>query len=653
MTDFMNKPVWLRGDDESTVASLRKTLEDLDIELEEDVLFFPGRIVVMARACYRDLVELLESSDHIAELRRAKETAHFFTALENQEQVKWAEDLVDRLETDPDSTVSICVLDTGINQGHMLLTHHFTDEDCQAVDPEWGANDHHGHGTMMGGIAVYGNLQASLETRNRVRIPHKLESVKILPPGDQENHPRLYGWITSKAINKAEIQAPERQRIIALAVTANDEFDRGRPSSWSAMVDLLATGSELGDHDAPPRLIIVSAGNVTSLDDWKNYPESNEIRTIQDPGQAWNALTVGAYTEKVRILDPTAKRLRPMARIGALSPFSTTSVSWDKEWPVKPDLVAEGGNLAEDADGFASALEDLSVLTTSHEPFRRQLTCCNATSAATAQVAWMAAQLQSEYPDAWPETLRALMVHSASWTPEMMNTYVKRGKNKTEYRNLLRTCGYGVPDLNRASKTASNSLTMIVQDEIQPYEKKKGSTPKTRDMHLHELPWPRETLRELGETHVELRITLSYFIEPGPGEVGWRDRYRYPSHGLKFDLVSPGERRETFIKRINAAARAEGEKNKGSSQVDRWMLGANNRSKGSIHSDVWEGLAIDIADCNLVAVFPIIGWWRERHHLGRCNNQTRYVLVVSLSTPSEHVDLYTPVKVALETPIEI
>lgn len=49
---------------------------------------------------------------------------------------------------------------------------------------------------------------------------------------------------------------------------------------------------------------------------------------------------------------------------------------------------------------------------------------------------------------------------------------------------------------------------------------KKGGRCKTKDMHLHDLPWPKEVLLELGEVSVKLRVTLSYFIEHAPGEIG-------------------------------------------------------------------------------------------------------------------------------------
>ncbi len=90
------------------------------------------------------------------------------------------------------------------------------------------------------------------------------------------------------------------------------------------------------------------------------------------------------------------------------------------------------------------------------------------------------------------------------------------------------------------------------------------------------------------------------------------------------------------------------DKGEGSSGSDRWFLGKDNRDVGSIHSDTWTGSAVDLADCNYIAVYPVLGWWRERHNLGRYNDKMRHSLVVSISTPEESVDFYTPIQTIIE-----
>ncbi len=52
-------------------------------------------------------------------------------------------------------------------------------------------------------------------------------------------------------------------------------------------------------------------------------------------------------------------------------------------------------------------------------------------------------------------------------------------------------------------------------------------------------------------------------------------------------------------------------------------------------------------------VYPVIGWWRERSHLGKWNKNTKYSHIVSIMTPEEKVDIYTPVEIQVDLPVEI
>lgn len=157
----------------------------------------------------------------------------------------------------------------------------------------------------------------------------------------------------------------------------------------------------------------------------------------------------------------------------------------------------------------------------------------------------------------------------------------------------------------------------------------------------------------LGEIPVTLRITLSYFIDPGVGELGFKNKYRYQSFGLRFDLNNEQEDQESFKKRINAAAREENEDIENSSGSERWEFGAQSRNCGSLHSDIWKGTATQVAGCNVIAVYPVIGWWRERHNLHTYNKKTRYSLIVSLETPPIEQDIYLQVAALLKVPVEI
>lgn len=638
--------IWLSDDSEEVEAEFRRLAnEELHIILRDESLKFPERRVLLGKANRRQLQELIAASPHIAEFRRASEIV-FFDEMENKEQTEWAKDLLERMDVDDKTNVYVCILDTGVNNGHLLLRPVLSDEDCIVYEDSWGTHDHEGHGTNMAGLVVFGNLQEALESRSRVEIRHRLESAKILPDKG-ENDPKLYGAIVSQSISRMIISHPERQRIACMAISSPkySTWD-GSPSSWSAAIDEIASGY----LDEQQKLIILSAGNIRELEDWSAYPDSNKTRTVQNPGQAWNAVTVGAFTNLTEI-DETKYGGKALAPAGGLSPYSTTSCMWDDKWPIKPDIVFEGGNVLRDSYGCTQCTE-LSLLTLHHRPFERQFSTIWATSAAAAQAAWMAAQIQAHYPQAWPETIRALMIHSANWTEQMKCQFLT-GKNKSNYRELLRTCGYGVPNLEKALWCLRNSVNLVIQAELQPYDKSEdGNRYKTKEMHIHELPWPQQELLALADTPVTLKVTLSYFIEPGPGEVGWKDRYRYPSCLLRFD-VNGTDSRDAFLQRINAAIQEEDKKSDGGGVS--WTLGPNNRNKGSIHSDTWLTTAAQLAMSNYIGVYPAIGWWRERAWLGRWNRKIRYALIVTIETPEQNVDLYTPIQamIKVKTPVEI
>lgn len=638
---------WLpvRDSQSAVLERFRTNAKALNFNISQHALIFPERTVVNVFATQAAITASIALLNEVAEIRRAKETAEFFDALEPQEQREWADELLDRSSKGDPNSVRVCLLDTGVNPGHPLLANHISLADLHSVDPDWGSQDDVGHGTGLAGIALYGDLVDPLSSMGPVSINHRIESVKLLPSA-QGYQSEPYGSLTMRAVATPEISAPEVQRIFSMAITSTDDRDRGRPSAWSAAVDLL-TSDALGDR-AQPRLMVVSAGNADEHQ-YALYPHSNLSDGIHDPGQAWNALCVGAYTQKITIDPPIAGHLA-LAAHGSLSPYSTTSRTWQRTpWPLKPDVVFEGGNLVKDALGIFNHTS-LSLLTTSHQPQDRLFSTTWATSAASALAARMAAQISSAYPDLWPETVRALMVHSAEWT-EWMRAEFLPTESKADYEGLARACGFGVPDINRALWSASNSLTLLVEDTLQPFTRQGAKPPTARDMNFHSLPWPHQELLDLGNVDVEMRVTLSYFIEPNPGvaERGITGRYRYESHGLRFEVSRLGEDATVFRQRINKRARdANDDTPYVSSQSDaRWVMGTRGRHKGSVHSDIWRGPASDLAGLGMIGVYPAPGWWKTLVKKKRFNESVRYSLVVSIKTEETTVDLYNAVDVVI------
>ncbi len=650
--------VWLpvRGDRAASVEKFRKLVQAQSFEIAPGELRFPERTVLLVYGSSGQMQRSIMTLNSIAELRRAKETADFFDSLPLEEQTEWLDDLLGRMNcVEPEEAPPhVCLLDTGVNHGHPLLAPALEQPDLHTVEPAWGTDDGDGHGTAMASLALAGDLTDALASTDALVISHRLESVKLLPAdGANRGDARHHGFLTAEAVSRPEVTDPRRRRVFSMTVTARDNRDRGRPSAWSSTIDRLAVDAD--GEGANPRLLIVSAGNVNDSNAWTEYPDSNSTDGIHDPGQAWNALTVGACTNLVDITEAGADEYQPIAPSGGLSPFSTTSRTWQKHWPLKPDVVFEGGNAAKDALS-AVMMPSLSLLTAHHQPAQRLFTHANATSSATALVARMAAQLMAAYPSLWPESIRALIVHSAEWTEAMRQTFLpsNRRPTKNDYATLLRHCGFGLPDFNRARWSVSNSLTLVCEDSLQPFTREQGRKPRFRDMNLHQLPWPLVELEALGETQVEMRVTLSYFIEPNPSERGVTSRYRYESHGLRFDVKRPSESENDFRARINAAARDEEERTPVGGDDPGWIIGKQNRHKGSLHSDIWRGSAADLASRGMLAVYPALGWWKTRDRLERYDKATRYTLIVSIHAPEVGVDLYSAVanRVATLTAVE-
>lgn len=649
--------VWLptRNDQQGVVEQFRVIATSLNFRIAPGELTFPERSVLLVYGSVGQMKRSMMTLNSIAELRRAKETAEFFDSLDPEEQPNWLDELNDRLTLPADGAEVpyICLLDTGVNSGHPLLRQAITNADQHTVKPDWGLDDSEGHGTEMAGLALLGNLTDALSSQMQVTVSHRLESVKLLPEdGANDGDAIQHGYLTSEAVGRPAVSAPHRKRVFSMAITARDNRDRGRPSAWSATIDRLAYDADA--HGEKPKLFVISAGNIRDPNAWIEYPHSNASDGIHDPAQAWNALTVGAMTNLARITEVGAEHYSPIADFGGLSPFSTTSQTWQAHWPLKPDVVFEGGNVARDGLG-AAWTQSLSLLTTSAKPVERLLTTSNATSAASALCSRMAAQLMASYPNLWPESIRGLIVHSAQWTDAMKRMYLpeKRGTTKAQVTRLVRHCGFGEPNLERAMWSANNSLTMICEEFLHPFKRDKGKKPQLRDMNLHQLPWPLAELESLGEAQVEMRVTLSYFIEPNPSARGVTSRYRYESHGLRFDVKRPLESEADFRARINLAARDNNDfANRNDSDLN-WIIGTKNRHKGSLHSDIWKGSAAELASRGVIAIYPALGWWKTRPVLERYNQRIRYSLVVSIRAPDIDVDLYTPIANQIGTQVVI
>lgn len=634
--------LWL---DKAEAARFIALAPEYGVAVGTDRLKFPEDIVIVATATRDALALAIRRVAGVRALAAPSVTADYFDAMNPDEQADWVGALQGRTTFEQiEDPNYITLLDRGVSRAHPLIQPVLAAGDRHAADSAWGIEDMVGHGTQLAGLSLYGDLTVALQTMQPIHIRHRLESAKIIPDAGQNPH-HLLGAVTRAAINAAETTGVRRRTFVLASTTEDDSPHDGAPTSWSSEVDQLAAG--VSGIVKVPRLLLVSAGNSNQnrFGNGEYLPVCDHLdNEVESPAQAWNAICVGAFTEKSVL--PAGDAGTPLAPVGDLAPSSRTA-SWSSHWPLKPDIVMEGGNWVVNGPPPPMKHAALSLLTTDHTYPARSFTTTGETSGATALASRAITELWSDYPALWPETIRAVFVASARWTTQM-RSHLPANPAKGHYGALFKRYGYGVPDMERARRSASNALTLVVQDTIVPFRPSHagGADHVHNEMKLFELPWPVEELRKLVNSPVTLRVALSTFVAPNPSEPTRGSKFRYASHNLRFKLNRPNEGRVAFLARISKVADEPDEP--AVDENDGWTFGRNRRDVGSLQIDQLICPASDLARRNLLAVHPVAGWWKTRAIQNPHERPVRFALVVEIDASETEADLYAEVQAAIE-----
>jgi hypothetical protein len=662
--------LWVRREP-STLKEFDLVILRLEIQQRAERLTLPDHVIVVAQATRAQLETSLDLLNTLAEVRRARPCSIGLSDLRGSEQEEWIDEALNRVELPAANAPAVCLLDSGVNRGHRLIAPILAEGDNHTVFGDRDASDcwPGGHGTQMAGLAAYGDLRSLMLSNQKWPQTHRLEGVRLIDPA-RLHEPENYGQVTKQGISLPEVSAPHRRRIYSLAVTS-DGINDARPTSWSSAVDAAAFGAE--EEGEPKRVILVSAGNVDALSMGAayQYPRDNRNLIIQDPAQAWNAVTVGALTHRDHIqeADAESRLLSPVAAREHLSPFSRTSCEADAHWPMKPEIVMEGGNIGLHPQNGPERRDSLDLLSTAAEFRVRPICGMRATSAATALAARLAAQLQAAYPNYWAETIRGLLVHSAQWNGAMLGDLKPFAafsrEQRAQFVQMIRCYGFGEPDAGRARFSSQQAVTLLREDVLMPFKGTAGAA-GLNDCHIHGLPLPTALLQANPAATCTLKVTLSHFTAPNPSASNRipGSRYRYAGCLLRFQTRHKDDSIEEFEARIAKAAEEDEESNEGAPDHRNdpaWALGAKLRGKaGSLVQDVWQGSAADLSQMDRIAVFPVKGWWASRsfndrtspwHH---CHRRTvRYSLIVSVEIAAD-VELYNEINnLIVRIPVDV
>jgi hypothetical protein len=434
------------------------------------------------------------------------------------------------VQSPPEGCPTIAILDSGLTPAHPMLSPAVGE--AAAIPRSLGdANDGHGHGTMVAGLALYGDVESCIDAR--LFMPQlTLYSARVLNDRCEFDDENL---ITTQMRDAIQYFADTYGcRVFNLSLgDARLPYRGGKVSPWASILDTLAR--ELN------AVIVVSAGNYNyepasgnppeaHLQDYPNYLFSDQSRIIE-PATGAIVLTVGALAHKANVPQGPASAdvsFRPIALSGQPSPFTRSGLGLGDA--IKPELCEFGGNCAYDGalQIIRNDVRELSIVSFNRDYLTRLFTTDVGTSFAAPRVAHMAARLFEFFPNASANLIRALLAASASVPQSSLEVLRPLGEEK-----VLRICGYGKPNFEYARSSGENRVVLYAESEL-----------SFDNFHIYEVPIPHELVSGVGTRS----ITVTLAFDPPVRH----SRFDYLGVNMSFRLIrgkTPDEIKEAFRQR--------------------------------------------------------------------------------------------------------
>ncbi len=354
----------------------------------------------------------------------------------------------------------IGVLDSGLNE-HPFLEGIVVER--TAFPEELGTADIWGHGTRVGGVALFGDLRNGLRD-GRLQPTGKLVSAKVVQDNGAFYERRTLPRQMREAITQLHRAYECRLFVISLGdVRARNE--PGRVGPWAATLDELARELDV--------LIFVSAGNRAPRSGSSveqavtEYPAYllEAANRLCEPAGASNVITVGALANGTGVgaRHERDAHIRPITQPLEPSPFSRSGPG--AGGIRKPDFADIGGTLVFDAPSArlqsAPHIPEAGVITLNHEFTRQLLTSGMGTSYAAPMLANKAAELLRLFPAASANLIRALLA-GASSVPDAC----ARRLAGMDPVDRARVCGYGMVDTLRAAYSDDHRVVLFAEDRL-------------------------------------------------------------------------------------------------------------------------------------------------------------------------------------------
>lgn len=537
---------------------------------------------------------------------------------------------------------TICVIDSGIQENHRWLSGAIDTKSSRCFIPEDASDDiadyvdNGGHGTSVAGACLYpdgipreGELQSPFWIQNARVLDHNCDLKESIPPAK----------LATEVVT--HFRKLSDTRIFQHSISSSTPCQTSRMSVWATAVDLLSF-----EQDA---LFIQAAGNLPTrgrttnnpgisdhLTANKSYPDflyDNSSR-VSNPAQSLQALTVGSVNPSYFETDSR----NSLSQAHHPSSFSRSGFGlWDT---IKPELVEYGGEFARDSGAFPaltnhSEISPELIRSTSNggPPFAKDRV---GTSYSAPKVANIVGQVASLFPEASTQLYRALVVNSARWPSWAEEAPIDHRPE------IIRSIGYGIPSLERATRNDENRITLVVEDQHRI---------RAKEGYVFAVPIPSE-LRRPGESYkVRIDVTLAY--SPNPRRTR-KSRRGYQNVWIDWRACKKNEPLETFKSRILKTDLSQDDDDEDNFQ---WTLGYRKkrngltdgvtRNNGTVQKDWTYADSFELPEAFGIVVHGHEGWDRKNPE-----SDVPFSLVVSFEAIGVDVELYERIQASVEAEVE-
>lgn len=560
----------------------------------------------------------------------------------------------------PTDSPAVCVIDSGIQEGHVLLAPAIDSATSRCFLPGATPTDvadyvaPGGHGTRVAGAVLYGE---TVPEDGQPQLPFWIQNARVL---DQQN--RMPEELFPPSVIRAAVEhfhvSHRNTRVFNHSINATAPSRTRYMSAWAAEIDALCN-----KHDV---LVVQSTGNLPTsgsppfigikehLAADRQFPRylNEDSCRVANPAQSLQALTVGSIAYG---MFENGDWKSFAEQTGHPSAFSRSGFGiWGV---IKPEVVEHGGDAVRTVSNppdvvVGSRVHGVCpelVRSTMHPPSPASARDDAGTSYAAPKVARIAAAVQQVLPDEPALLYRALVVQSAHWpdwaeailgelrTPDARRDQERRQELLEQAGEIIRWIGFGIPDSSRASTNSDHRTTLVTS----------GTTSiHARECHIYQIPIPTELRGPADEFDVRIDVTLSYVAQPRRTR---RNLRRYLSTWVDWKSSKLGESIDSF--RLRSLREEEPSAAATDGSVLPWtlhekesdgLIRSARRNSGTVQKDwaVVKSNALPEHFC--IAVVGHAGWSHDP------DSSAQYCLAVTLEIQGQEIVIYDPLRVAIE-----